>query len=227
MRPKKIENFEVKLGNYIFRRDESGAKLELRDGKSFSVTLPESRILYKLIQTPGDVVDRDTLILEAWGSAEIIGSNSLPVAITNLRKVLRLENIQIINSPKKGYYIQIPEYNIDSNYVELRDNIANKNKNKNKNQHDEIEKISQSNNDGTWPFWSMYLSIFSIFLSIYVIFYTWLSWVEDECASFEKGTVCYIKEDHPPDPLDFNDKVGNFFYSTGSGWIKVEDKHYD
>ena len=130
MRPQKVESFEVPLGSYTFKRDESGARLTLKDGKSFSITLPESRILYKLSQTPNDVVDKNTLILEAWGSAEIIGPNSLPVAITNLRKVLKLNNIQIINSPKKGYYIQIPEPEIDSKNCNLITDAVDKNENK-------------------------------------------------------------------------------------------------
>ncbi|MCY9829268.1 winged helix-turn-helix domain-containing protein [Vibrio chagasii] len=226
MRSQRNENFEVPLGSYIFKRDESGAKLQLKDGKSFSITIPESRILYKLIQTPNDVVDKNTLILEAWGSAEIIGPNSLPVAITNLRKVLKLKNIQIINAPKKGYYIQIPD--LDSKNVNFKVGVVSNNENK------EIEpKITldaptqQINNDEETPLWSMYLSILLILFSFYIIFYTWLSWVEYECTSFEKGTVCYIKEDYPPDPLEFKGKTGNFFYSTSSGWIKVEGKHYD
>ena len=230
MRSQRIENFEVPLGSYIFKRDESGAKLQLKDGKSFTITLPESRILYKLLQTPNDVVDKNTLILEAWGSTEIIGSNSLPVAITNLRKILKLKNIHILNSPKKGYLIQIPE-------SELNKTNDNNGEIFDKTKEDENLEIPdhnalKSNNtitviNNSKKLWPIYLTIFLICFDLYIIFYTWLSWVDNECTSFNGGTVCYIKEDHPPDSVEMNRKIGDFFYSSGSGWIEVKGKHYD
>jgi len=230
MRPQQLENFEVPLGSYVFKRDESGAKLQLDDGKSFSITLPESRILYKLMQTPNSVVDKQTLILEAWGSADIIGPNSLPVAITNLRKILKVQNIDIVNSPRKGYLIKVssPESIPDENSFERKDVHESKDIN-NSDTPKPLSEVNQKTSQISRfnHLWPMYISAFLICLSLYATFYVWLSWIEDECGSFDGGTVCYIKGDHPPNSSEVKGKAGNFYYSSGSGWIKVEGNIYD
>ncbi|MFA0289314.1 MULTISPECIES: transcriptional regulator, partial [unclassified Vibrio] len=98
------------IGNCILHRDESGAQLMLSNQKSFSITLPESCILETLIKKEQLISTKEELIIAAWGSPDIIGPNSLPVAITNLRKVLDLDSIKIVNIPRKGYKIHIPEF---------------------------------------------------------------------------------------------------------------------
>ncbi|MEZ9292249.1 transcriptional regulator [Vibrio lentus] len=106
----KLDNVKLPIGNCILQRDESGAQLILSNQKSFSITLPESCILESLIQKGEFISTKEELIIAAWGNPDIIGPNSLPVAITNLRKVLELDNIKIVNVPRKGYKIHIPEF---------------------------------------------------------------------------------------------------------------------
>ncbi|MFA0336302.1 MULTISPECIES: winged helix-turn-helix domain-containing protein, partial [Vibrio] len=101
---------QLPIGNCILHRDESGAQLMLSNQKSFSITLPESCILETLIKKEQLISTKEELIIAAWGSPDIIGPNSLPVAITNLRKVLDLDSIKIVNIPRKGYKIHIPEF---------------------------------------------------------------------------------------------------------------------
>ncbi|MCF7506348.1 winged helix-turn-helix domain-containing protein [Vibrio sp. L3-7] len=105
-----LENLQLPIGNCILHRDESGAQLMLSNQKSFSITLPESCILETLIKKEQLISTKEELIIAAWGSPDIIGPNSLPVAITNLRKVLDLDSIKIVNIPRKGYKIHIPEF---------------------------------------------------------------------------------------------------------------------
>lgn len=108
LRPK-LENLNTSIGNCLLQRNESGAELILSNKKSFSITAPESCILETLIKNDKLISTKEELVIAAWGSPEIIGSNSLPVAITNLRKVLKLDNIKIVNIPRKGYKLNIPE----------------------------------------------------------------------------------------------------------------------
>ncbi|MEZ8996374.1 transcriptional regulator [Vibrio sp. 10N.222.54.A1] len=108
LRPK-LENLNTSIGNCLLQRNESGAELILSNKKSFSITAPESCILETLIKNDKLISTKEELVISAWGSPDIIGSNSLPVAITNLRKVLKLDNIKIINIQRKGYKLNIPE----------------------------------------------------------------------------------------------------------------------
>lgn len=87
---------------------DSNAKL-IWDGQEYTVSLPEALILKELINNNNELVSRKRLIETAWGSCDFIGGNSLPVAISNLRKVLKIKNISIINEPKVGYRLEISD----------------------------------------------------------------------------------------------------------------------
>ncbi len=115
LRPK-LEDLQTPIGNCLLKRSDSGAELILGNQKSFSITLPESCILEALIKNERQMSTKEELIIAAWGSPEIIGPNSLPVAITNLRKVLELDNIKIINIPRKGYKIHIPDFELSTEH---------------------------------------------------------------------------------------------------------------
>lgn len=95
------------IGGVLLQRNEQRAELILSNNKSFSITLPESAILESLISSYPSISTKESLISSAWGSPDTIGPNSLPVAITNLRKVLKLDNINIVNTPRVGYKIDI------------------------------------------------------------------------------------------------------------------------
>ncbi|AQW60352.1 winged helix-turn-helix domain-containing protein [Vibrio owensii] len=217
MRPQQIDSIEVPIGNCTLKRTESGAELILGNGKSFSITIPESCILDRLCKSPGDVVVKDELILEAWGSAEIIGPNSLPVAITNLRKVLEIDNIKILNVPKKGYRIQIPKQNTD---------VKNKDKDSLIDEPSNVQVdalVTHTVESCRCEKRKFFLSIFMIFVCVYILFFWWLSWVNLECKELKTGQICHIEGDNPPSLLTKN-KTGNYFYSTRSGLIELNNE---
>ncbi len=62
------------------------------------------RLLERLIQAPGQVIDRDTLVAYAW-SDRVVGPGSLNQQVYTLRKMLGDEkNLQIIQTvPRRGY----------------------------------------------------------------------------------------------------------------------------
>lgn len=103
------DTITLTIGDCVLKRTEAGAEIMLKNGKAFSITIPESYVLTKLVEGNGEVVTKDNLIIEGWGRVDIIGPNSLPVAITNLRKVLELVSVKIINVPRKGYRIYLPK----------------------------------------------------------------------------------------------------------------------
>ncbi|WP_152219132.1 winged helix-turn-helix domain-containing protein [Pseudomonas sp. SCB32] len=83
-----------------------------RDGQVERIDLgfSGSRVLERLLQTPGDVVARDELLTHAW-SDRVVGQGSLNQQIYTLRQVLADEKQrQIIQTlPRRGYMFN-PQY---------------------------------------------------------------------------------------------------------------------
>ena len=71
------------------------------------------RLLERLLQEPGQVIDRDTLVAYAW-SDRVVGPGSLNQQVYTLRKILGDEkNLQIIQTvPRRGYRLN-PTYIIE------------------------------------------------------------------------------------------------------------------
>ncbi|MGR5446907.1 winged helix-turn-helix domain-containing protein [Vibrio jasicida] len=217
MRPQKIESLEVPIGNCTLLRTETGAELLLGNSKSFSITIPESSILHKLVKHQGEVVEKDDLILEAWGSAEIIGPNSLPVAITNLRKVLEFDNIKILNVPKKGYRINIPERDKkEEGKNSLNSTLTEHVKNKKTSTNSIISSRT--------PVQESIAALFFISILFYFLFYCWLSWVSIECKSLENNQICHIKGDKIDVDLINITTPGTYYYSSNSGLVRIDAK---
>lgn len=212
MRPQHIDSIEVPIGDCMLKRTDSGAELILGNGKSFSITIPESCILDRLCKSAGDVVVKDELILEAWGSAEIIGPNSLPVAITNLRKVLEIDNIKILNVPRKGYRIQIPERKKEIEFRQMESADIDLPS------YQVGALVTKSMETNTSNKHQFYLSAFLFLACVYVLFFLLISWVNIECERLENGEVCYVEGDKPNLFL-MNNKSGEFYYSSQSGMI--------
>lgn len=72
----------------------------------YKLSLAESAILDFLLKKNGEYSSKEELLNVGWDSRPI-SSNSLPVAITNLRKVLSDKDVGIINTPRVGYAIKI------------------------------------------------------------------------------------------------------------------------
>ncbi|WP_408741550.1 winged helix-turn-helix domain-containing protein [Vibrio mediterranei] len=101
-----IYDFETSLF-FINRKDPPVTLMMKSSGNCFTISTAESHILQKLSEDSG-VVSKEDLIAVGWSNPEAIGENSLPVAVSNLRKVLRNEGVDIINLPRQGYKIEYP-----------------------------------------------------------------------------------------------------------------------
>ena len=76
-----------------------------RDEEKRTVELGYSagRLLERLLQQPGEVIERDTLVAYAWAD-RVVGPGSLNQQVYTLRKILGDEkNLQIIQTvPRRG-----------------------------------------------------------------------------------------------------------------------------
>ena len=97
------------------------------DKQSHPISIPESKILQLLIKNKNESIDKNTLIIAAWEHPDFIGSNSLAVAISNLRKILKHDNIRIINTPKVGYKISFKEKEKEKEKEIYHENISHPN----------------------------------------------------------------------------------------------------
>lgn len=214
MMPKPIiDNLTLPIGCCSLERTESGAQVILENGKAFSITFPESLILQKLVENEGEVITKQELIVAAWGRPEIIGANSLPVAITNLRKILELSNIKITNLPRKGYKIDIPVC-VEK---ELSDSLEA--------EHLSIPQLlNQTAEQGVLKqaieTLKFYASFVLLAFSSYAVVYIAFSWVKIDCYELGEVSVCSIKGESPSKSL-LEGKKGQFYYSKQSGLVEV------
>ena len=208
------ECFDLRIGNCLLKRNESGAQILLDNEKSFSITIPESSVLRRLVEEDGEVVSRDELIVDGWGRPDIIGPNSLPVAITNLRKILDLNNIKITNVPRKGYRIDLSEIQWAQAQEPSSQGIA----------------IPPPDNKDTsfptlyetwWERAKLTIAIGALLFCLYAAFYIVFSWVRVDCQKSGKATLCSIQGDYV-DPSIVNGKEGRFFYSSQSDLMEVK-----
>ena len=74
------------------------------DQRTVELGFSGGRLLERLLQEPGQVIDRETLIAYAW-SDRVVGPGSLNQQVYTLRKILGDEkNLQIIQTvPRRGY----------------------------------------------------------------------------------------------------------------------------
>jgi len=89
------------IGQYTF----DPAKNELQGlGETIQLNKKENLILSKLCAHYGNVVEREVLLMDNWGSNGIIYSRSLDTYITALRKYLKKEpSVQIVTIKGVGY----------------------------------------------------------------------------------------------------------------------------
>lgn len=73
------------------------------DAKKVDLGFSGSRVLERLLQTPGEVVSREELLRHAWED-RVVGQGSLNQQIYTLRQVLSDSSSQIIQTlPRRGY----------------------------------------------------------------------------------------------------------------------------
>ncbi len=96
-----FSNTVYHLGTYTFDADKNELK-----GPIATLTLnkKERAILFALCECQGNVVERNKLLEDNWGSAGFIYSRSLDTYITKLRKYLKDDpSIQIVTIKSVGY----------------------------------------------------------------------------------------------------------------------------
>jgi len=208
-----IDNLTLPIGSCRLERSESGAQVILENEKAFSITLPESCILQKLSENKGQVITKHDLIVAAWGRPEIIGSNSLPVAITNLRKILEIANIKITNVPRKGYKIDIP---VAEERVVLEAVSLSSKQEQIENQPEKKFPLVQGGVEKA----KLYGALITLFFSTYAVMYASFSWVKVDCQIFGEATVCSLKGERP-NSTQVDGKQGFFYFSKSTGLMEV------
>ncbi|WP_261883635.1 winged helix-turn-helix domain-containing protein [Vibrio pelagius] len=179
------------------------AILKMPDGNVYAITLPEAYILKKLHSHTGSILSRKELEKAGWGENNSTGINSLAVAISNLRKILKLGGIKIVNEPKRGYKILI---DIEGNQVEgLGQKIEDKH-------------IGYFGGYTVSVFFKMLSSIVMLAISLSIILYFYMSWVDVKCDNIFSNDVCYLhSEEHA---------LGSIKYNIGSKIYFVSPKYY-
>ena len=108
----KRNNFSGEKKNVIATDDiliNLGKKKLERQGQEITLTPREFQILVKLCETPGELVSKNDLIQEIWGSALDVNTNTIEVYINFLRN--KLDKPFGKNSIKTkvgfGYYLEV------------------------------------------------------------------------------------------------------------------------
>lgn len=200
---------------------ELGGKFSIiiQGGKSLPITSPEGEIIKKLHEHVNNVVSKEELIVAGWGNPETIGSNSLPVAITNLRKVLELEDIKIINIPRKGYLMKVPESEeVVEKVVAVSELSQATSPLEERSKEDGSQRSIPLVFNRRVSNWSASLIISFCILGF---FYISFSWVTPTCEVFDEVEVCYLLSERQKkdisEELNVLGKKKGTFYVAGEG----------
>jgi DNA-binding response OmpR family regulator len=95
--------------------EHKGVMLNLSDAvlsrgdKSVELTKNEFKILQLLMENPGELISRDTIMMHLWESDSFIDDNTLTVNITRLRKKLKDIEIEdyIVTKKGLGYLVEV------------------------------------------------------------------------------------------------------------------------
>lgn len=215
-----MEEKKQALGNCTLVELSGKYSIIIQGGKSLPITAPEGEIVKKLYENSNEVVSKEELIIAGWGNPDTIGSNSLPVAITNLRKILELEGIKIVNIPRKGYLIKIPGKNIGGAEA-ARDSASSS--------------VSPEVNPPSFTTSRQekirnHVALLTIMLSLLCVFYIAFSWVTPTCEDIGENQVCYLLPDNQK--LAFEQEMQllgsqkkGIFYVAGNGDKKTVFHH--
>lgn len=95
----------IGIGKYQF--DTANQTLRISEEKK-KLTHRESILLQLLAENIGNVVKRETLLKEVWGSDDYFAGRSMDVFISRLRKYLALDpTIEIVNFHSVGFMLKI------------------------------------------------------------------------------------------------------------------------
>lgn len=201
-----MSNAHIQIGSCVLVKGDTTSEVRLANGKSLSLTQPESSILRCLHQNIGQIVSKQDLIVAGWGRPDIIGPNSLPVAMANIRKVLSLAEIEIVNVPKVGYKLEVPPKTSPSPEQSVPPTHKVKDKN--------YTRIALS-----------ILSLTTIISIAALGFFVYSSWVKIDCREIASVTFCVNKKDafEMTSIEALTPNRGETYYNSSGHWIKVKD----
>ncbi|NBP67525.1 MAG: DNA-binding response regulator [Cytophagia bacterium] len=95
----------VSIGSFEFDLVNSSLT---RNGVVYTISSKEAEVLKLLVQTPGILVARKTILNECWGANDYFNRRSMDVIISRLRKYLREDPaVAIINVHGRGFILKI------------------------------------------------------------------------------------------------------------------------
>lgn len=105
---KEITDNTFSVGKFHFIPDKN----ELQGfGETIQLNKKENAILYALCIQHGNIVERNVLLEENWGSSGVIYSRSLDTYLTTLRKYLKKDSsVQIVTIKGVGYKLVVEEF---------------------------------------------------------------------------------------------------------------------
>jgi len=96
-----VNNKKIQLGEYTYEFQNQSLNI---NHESRRLTARENAVLYLLIQNSGQIVKREVILNNIWGTSDYFSGRSLDVYISKLRKYLQEDsNILIENVPKVGF----------------------------------------------------------------------------------------------------------------------------
>jgi len=99
------EEDKIQIGNYNY--DFHNQSLTLHESCR-RLTVRENAVIYLLIQNAGQIVRREMILKNIWGTNDYFSGRSLDVYISKLRKYLQDDPAIIIeNIPKVGFLFQV------------------------------------------------------------------------------------------------------------------------
>ncbi|MCC2525794.1 winged helix-turn-helix domain-containing protein [Vibrio coralliilyticus] len=203
------EEQSFSVGSCTLKIREHSSDIIHGNGNRYSITIKEGEVLKNLLLSHKEVCTKDELIRAAWGNPEAIGSNSLPVAISNLRKVLEPESIKIVNVPKKGYKLSFSETSNTEHKIKGHPKSSDAPSMDSAPLSHDREPIKMSLARKLFAF-------FSAATTLLILTYTAFSWVSVSC-SIDNGTrVCAI-DGVQQGYAAFSTKKGTTVYISSNG----------
>jgi len=100
-----VDNRKIQLGEYTYEFQNQSLNINHEPRR---LTARENAVLYLLIQNAGQIVKREVILNNIWGTSDYFSGRSLDVYISKLRKYLQEDsNILIENIPKVGFLFQV------------------------------------------------------------------------------------------------------------------------
>lgn len=163
----------------------------VNDSEKSSIRLskPEANILLFLVKKNGNIITKSQLLEAGWGEREV-GTNSINVAIYNLRKALSIdENINLENVPKIGYRLSVIDFS-----PKILESISNQSNTNETVQMDTIE-MAQTESGHAYSLAKKVFVVTTLFaVNIFIFKFLALSYINlttVKCISNVNNTVCF------------------------------------